>query len=893
LQPVQERMAAHTGTHVLERLSFATAPALYAALWLSAGILLEPRLSPRSFLPPGVLIATVALLMLISLFATSQTPRVALLPVGCAWLLLGMLLSSIEPAPDPQTQLRFIAEQGATTTIEGTVVRTTPTRITETTEPYRNLVRVERSESFDLQIDSVAGQPIHGGLRATAYGGVDQPWPVLQCGDRMRAPVALHLPERYLDPGVWDATAWLRQQGIGVVGSLKASAIALSHGAQQGSLPCRLHSWQQAGTQRLLDFASTTASSRLPQWLVLSPTDAGMLSAMILGDRTYLEHQARVGFERTGSFHLLVVSGMHLAIFAGCIFALAARLKLPRAWSTMLTIVCAFAYALLAGFGEPVQRSFWMVTLYLLARVLFRQRNSLNAIGFAALCLLALDPRSLQGASFQMTLLSVLIVAGVALPVAEHTFAPYLQAAHNLSLLAIDPALPPKIAQFRVTLRLIAAHLQPFLGRRLARALPAGLVRLLLRICELLLVSALIELAMSLPMAIYFHRITALGLPVNLLVVPLIGLALPSALITFATLLLWPSIAVAPAAVTAALLHAITAIVQHFSTMGAGDVRIADPGALAVIAGMLLIAAAVWGARNSRFPVLLPVAALACSAACVFYPRALARHPGVLEVTALDVGQGDSLLVVSPEGKTLLVDAGGPIGGAQAVHGNFEIGEDVVSPLLWSRNIRRLDAVALSHAHSDHMGGMPAVLENFRPRVLIVGHNPNTPAYAALLATAKRLHIPVAVKAAGDHFSFGGAQVTVLAPPAGYAPGATASNDDSLVLHVAYRHTSVLLEGDAQVASERQMLGAPLHADLLKVGHHGSKTSTTPGFLAAVSPSYAVISAAHRNPFGHPKWEILDRLQKDHVRTYRTDEEGATTFYLDGNSVTAKPLAAQ
>ena len=168
-----------------------------------------------------------------------------------------------------------------------------------------------------------------------------------------------------------------------------------------------------------------------------------------------------------------------------------------------------------------------MVTLYLLARLLFRERNSLNAIGFAALCLLALDPRSLSGASFQMTLLSVLIVAGVAVPVAEHTFGPYLQAARNLGLVVIDPDLPPPLAQFRVTLRLIAGHLQPFIGDRFARILVPALVRLVLRAFELLLVSGLIELAMSLPMAIYFHRITALGLPVNLLVVPLIGWRCP------------------------------------------------------------------------------------------------------------------------------------------------------------------------------------------------------------------------------------------------------------------------------------------------------------------------------------------------------------------------------
>ena len=475
----------------------------------------------------------------------------------------------------------------------------------------------------------------------------------------------------------------------------------------------------------------------------------------------------------------------------------------------------------------------------------------------------------------------------------EHSFGPYLQAAHNLGLIAIDPSLAPRLAQFRVTLRLIASHLQPFLGVRLGRALPPAAVRFTLRTGELLLVSGLIELAMSLPMALYFHRVTALGLPVNLLVVPLIGLALPSALLTFATLLLWPTVAIAPAVVTAALLHGIQFLVRSFSDMGAGDIRLSSPGHAAIVAGILLIGLAVWAARNSRFPVALPVAALACSAACVFYPQALAYHPGVLEVTAIDVGQGDSLLLVSPDGKTLLIDAGGPTGGADAVHGNFEIGEDVVSPLLWSRNIRRLDAVALTHAHSDHMGGMLAVVKNFRPRALWVGNNPSIPAYQALLAEAAQLKIPVEALAAGSRFKFGAARVDVLAPPVGYIPGANAANDDSLVLRVAYGQTSVLLEGDAQAVSEQHMMGEELHADLLKVGHHGSKTSTTPGFLAAVAPSYAIISAAHRNPYGHPKREILERLQRDHVRTFRTDAFGATSFYLDGRSVSAQPLAGR
>jgi competence protein ComEC len=871
----------------LDRLSFATAPALYGAVWLCAGVVL----AGYSWIAPGILINAMLLVALLCVAAARMALRVALLPLACCWMMLGLLVSEIEPGPDPQTQLSVIADTGDATVVRGDITRTTPVRLTQSTSPFGSAVLEERSESLDVRVASADGRPVSGGLRATIYAPVDQPFPVIHCGDQIQTKIAMHLPERYLDPGVWDATAWLRQQGIGVVGSLKASAVMLTRG--HGGFHCWLHAVQQAGSQRLIAFAGSSTASHLPQWMLLNESDAGMLSAMVLGDRTYLDHQARVGFERTGSFHLLVVSGMHLAIFAGCIFGLAAWLRLPRAWSTTVTIACSLAYALLAGFGEPVQRSFWMVTLYLLARLIFRERNSLNAIGFAAVCLLALDPSSLWGASFQMTLLSVLIVGGVAIPVAEHTFGPYLQAAQTLSLVAIDPELPPPLAQFRVTLRLISSHLQRFVGRWLAHFLPAASVRLLLRICELLLVSALIELAMSLPMASYFHRVTALGLPVNLLVVPLIGLALPSALITFATLLISPTLAIVPGAVTAALLHAINGIVHLFSGMAAGDIRIPDPGTLEIVAGILLIGLAVWGARNSRFPVVFPIAALACSAAGVVYPRALAYYPGVLEVTAIDVGQGDSVLLISPEGKTLLIDAGGPTGGSQGPTGNFEIGEDVVSPVLWSRNIRRLDAIALTHAHSDHMGGMPSILRNFRPRVLWVGTNPEIPAYQALLAEARRLDIPVEAMAAGSSFAFGGTQVDVLAPSPDYTPKAGASNDDSLVLHVAYGKTSVLLEGDAEAPTEREMLSEQLHADLLKVGHHGSRTSTIPPFLAQVAPTYAVISVAHRNPYGHPKWEILRRLQEDHVRTFRTDALGATSFYLNGSSVSAEALAAR
>ncbi len=176
-----------------------------------------------------------------------------------------------------------------------------------------------------------------------------------------------------------------------------------------------------------------------------------------------------------------------------------------------------------------------------------------------------------------------------------------------------------------------------------------------------------------------------------------------------------------------------------------------------------------------------------------------------MEVTAIDVGQGDSLLVVSPQGQTMLVDAGGPVGAvAETADATslFDVGEEVVSPYLWSRQIRRLDVIVLSHAHSDHMGGMAAVMRSFRPRELWVGIDPDSTAYRALLAEAHELGITVRHLHAGDALPWSGTQVNVLAPDPGYVNGGAPVNNDSLVMRVEYGKSSVLLEGDAEAPSE-------------------------------------------------------------------------------------------
>jgi competence protein ComEC len=257
---------------------------------------------------------------------------------------------------------------------------------------------------------------------------------------------------------------------------------------------------------------------------------------------------------------------------------------------------------------------------------------------------------------------------------------------------------------------------------------------------------------------------------------------------------------------------------------------------------------------------------------------------------AIDVGQGDSLLLITPDGKTLLVDGGGFGGGPHQAPQDFDIGEEVVSHTLWSRGIRRLDAVALTHAHSDHMGGLPAVLRNFHPAELWVGNNSRFGAYDALLNEAADLHVRLRSLRAGDALNFGSTQISVLAPFRGYQPGPEPTNNDSLVLHMAYGATSVMLEGDAEAPIEQAMLAEPgLQSSLLKVGHHGSITSTRPEFLARVAPQWAVISSGIHNRYGHPRQEVLEGLQAAKVRTYRTDINGATCFRLDGKTVAPEP----
>jgi competence protein ComEC len=873
---------------------------LFHATWLFAsGIALAHWL----WLRPSLILIALALLTILCALAAFRAQRIVWLPLATLWCLLGAWCAQMEPQPAPAPALATLSDN-LVRTVEGTVVDAGPIRqeieqdLDLPTNPQRPTQRIDlRVSTLEVVTDAADAQAsVNGRVRLTIRWPTEAPGQSIpqpfQCGEHLRAQVRLLPPETYHDPGVWSREGYLLDQGITSAATVTYDHVDRLGPSTESLLACRLSTLQHATTTRLLALPATMRS--LPASLRLSTDDAVMLAAMIVGDRTYLTPSLRVGFERTGSFHMLVVSGFHLAIVAACIFWLTRRLRLPRIPATLVTIAASFAYALFTGFATPVQRSLWMVTLYLLARLVYRERSPLNTIGFAALCLLAISPRSLFDASLQMTLLAVTAIAGIAAPLLQSTLHPYITATRDLRLVAIDAKLPPRLAQFRVTMRMFATAL-----RAIFRGRPASLIawhifpsaiRLALRIGELLVVSCVVELAMALPMAIYFHRITLFALPVNLFILPLLAVLMPAALLTLITALVWPAAAFLPAMLVAIPLHLGTGLVHLFGSFALGDLRIPAPLLWQSAAFCVFLAAAMLLALGPRWQrracwITLLLAALAAVA-----PRPIQHPHDALLMEAIDVGQGDSLLLIAPDGKSLLVDGGGFGGGPHQAPQDFDIGEEVVSEALWSRGIRHLDAVALTHAHSDHMGGLPAVLRNFRPAELWIGNNPSFAAYNALLNQAANLHVRVRTFRAGDALSFGDVQINILAPFSNYQPGPLPTNNDSLVMRVAYGSTSVLLEGDAEAPIEQAMLAEPgLESTLLKVGHHGSLTSTRPQFLARVAPQWAVISCGLRNRYGHPRMEVLEALEAAKVRTFSTDINGAACFQLNGKTVTADP----
>jgi competence protein ComEC len=309
--------------------------------------------------------------------------------------------------------------------------------------------------------------------------------------------------------------------------------------------------------------------------------------------------------------------------------------------------------------------------------------------------------------------------------------------------------------------------------------------------------------------------------------------------------------------------------------------------AVAFAASLVAVALVIRHRRAWTTPALsFSLALFACMCWQPWQPDV---RKGMLEVTAIDVSQGDSFLVVFPEGETMLVDSGGFPGMERMTRKpQLDVGEEVVSPYLWSRSIRHLDYAVLTHGHSDHMAGLPAVLDNFRPRYLWIGAEPDSTGWAIVRhhAVADGVNI-LSFTRSSQPVKIGRAEVRFLAPSADYVAGDKASNNDSLVMEIRYGRRSVLMTGDAERAVEQDLAasGELQPVTLLKVGHHGSKTSSSEEFLDKVQPQLAIISDGYKNQFHHPHPDVLARLAAHRAAVFRTDQRGLITFRTDGERV--------
>ena len=758
----------------------------------------------------------------------------------------------------------------------------------------------------------------------------------LDYGSRIRVLVRLERARSYSNPGSPDFNEFLERRGYDLKGVIKSPLLIEYLGHRTGNPALALLFHLRLRMMGAID-------SRF------NPRVAGTLKAMLAGNRYFLEHETVDRLQQSSTFHTLVIAGLHIGIIAWALLGGRSALKRRSTWRVMGCLLVLWGYAIMVGLAPPVTRATTMITIGLMGPVLFRQSASINTVALAAFVMLALKPAVIADPGFQLSFVAVAGIVALALPLAETLrrigqWRPTSHTPHPPScsrtvrymaemLFWDERAFNLEMRRSPIRYRLEKAASALVLGRLRIQSIVRNVLLLMIT-------STGIQLATLPLMALYFNRVAPVGVLLNVVAGLLTGVLMLTALVAIAvngvSAWLGAQLCSVVGAAHYVLVHAIEPFVDFpFATFRTAHYE----GWHSIIYALYFVPLALlavlidrWrpldqvpvfdragaGARardrsKSELPRRLDFAMsfgcfLAMSAAlvAVISPPATLRK-GTLMVHFLDVGQGDSAFLVFPQGKTMLVDGGGELRFGEAeqnmrgissshqeedslvfVDRGFSIGEAVVSRFIWSLARTRVDYVVATHAHADHIGGLSDVAANFKVGEAIVGHAPPADAeYAHFARTLARRGIPLFAVTAGERFEIDGVMIEVLWPPAAYGAEVTSGNNDSVVLRLVYGSVSILLAGDIEQAAEQSLVasGVDLRADVLKVPHHGSRTSSTEGFLDAVNPGYAVISVGERSRFGHPHAAVVNRHLAHGVKLFQTGRDGTVTVQTDGEKL--------